>query len=163
MPRLRRSHQRPVNGHTARSGNLAKVNDQNAGLILTPRLVARYRKVLRAARPGGLSRLLAGMGHPAGFGAFVARKRDAAQALEFRRWLCLVGHGRAHRCTDSTIIEKASRPRHATRRQYPHLVGKLNSKRTAVARAAEGARRALTGRRELAKLRRRSTKKEVSR
>jgi hypothetical protein len=133
LPRLRRFHQRPgVNGHTARSGNLAKVNDQNAGfqILDDPRLVAKYRKVLRA-QPGpmGARSYWLAWDTPLVSGRSVARKRDADQALQFRRWLVSSGTVElpdpVH--LTSTIDAMRKQVARATRRagNNPHLNGKL--------------------------------------
>ena len=167
------STRRPgVNGHTARSGNLAKVNDQNAGFLILddPRLVAKYRKVLRAQPgPAGSRAYWLAWDTPLVSGRSVARKRDAAQALEFRRWLVSSGTVElpdpVH--LDSTIDTMRKQVARATRRagNNPHLVGKLDEDKRTLA-AARAAAKAPDGRwtetpPEAAKPRRRSTKKEV--
>ncbi|GEM_PF-6536755 len=174
LPRLRRFHQRPgVNGHTARSGNLAKVNDQNAGfqILDDPRLVARYRKVLRA-QPGpmGARSYWLAWDTPLVSGRSVTRKRDAAAALEFRRWLVSSGTVElpdpVH--LDSAIDIMRKQVARATRRagNNPHLVGKLEQDQRTLA-AARAAAKAPDGRwtetpPEPPKPRRRTTKKEAA-
>ncbi len=174
LPRLRRFHQRPgVNGHTARSGNLAKVNDQNAGFLILddPRLVAKYRKVLRAQPgPAGSRAYWLAWDTPLVSGRSVARKRDAAQALEFRRWLVSSGTVElpdpVH--LDSAIDTMRKQVARATRRagNNPHLVGKLEQDQRTLG-AARAAAKAPDGRwsetpPEPPKPRRRSTKKEAA-
>ena len=91
LPRLRKFHHRPgVNGHTARSSSLAKVNDTNAGFIILddPAIVKKYRKVLRALPgPAGSRAYWHSWDEPMVSGRAVARKRDKAAALAFRCWL----------------------------------------------------------------------------
>jgi len=148
LPRLRKFHQRPgVNGHTARSSNLAKVNDQNAGFIIldNPQIVKRYRKVLRALPgPAGSRAFWHSWDTPLVSGRSVARKRDKAAALDFRRWLVDSGTiplpDEVHlRTVVDTLRKRVGRATKAAGHN-PHLAGKMEEE----ARKLAAAQRAIT-------------------
>ena len=133
LPRLRKFHQRPgVNGHTSRSSNLAKVNDQNAGFIILddPAIVKRYRKVLRALPgPAGARAYWQIWDTPLVSGRSVARKRDKAAALAFRCWLVDSGvialPDEVHlRSVVNTLRKRVSRATKAAGGN-PHLTSKM--------------------------------------
>jgi hypothetical protein len=147
LPRLRRFHARPgVNGHTARSGALAKMNDQQAGFVVLddPKLVARYRKVLRSLPgPSGARSYWLAWDEPMVSGRNVARKRDTAQELEFRRWLVSSGTvplpDAVHlKATIDLMRKQVSR---ATRRagMNPHLAEKLEQDQRQLSAARQAA------------------------
>ena len=146
LPRLRKFHHRPgVNGHTARSANLAKVNDTNAGFIIldAPAIVKKYRKVLRALPgPAGSRAYWHAWDQPMVSGRSVARKRDKDQALAFRVWLVESGTVAVPdevnlRTTIDTLRKRVGR---ATKQagSNPHLGQKLEAEQRRL-RAAEAA------------------------
>lgn len=135
LPRLRKFHHRPgVNGHTARSSNLAKVNDQNAGFIILddPAIVKRYRKVLRALPgPAGARAYWHSWDEPLVSGRSVMRKRDKAAALAFRIWLVESGTvplpDEVHlRTAIDTLRKRVGRATKAAG-SNPHLTAKMES------------------------------------
>ena len=132
----------PASTGTRRSGNLAKVNDQNAGF--NPRRPAPRREISQGAAhsPAAGSRaLLLAWDTPLVSGRSVARKRDAAQALEFRRWLSRRARSiYPIRCTSTAqstrCASKSPAPRAAPAQSAPRRQVRRRQRTLAAARAA---------------------------